>query len=44
MDLPIRSKPTAGGAMAFGSKELKDQFSFDPKWLNLNHGMNPENP
>lgn len=39
MDLPIRSKPKTGETVAFGSKELKEQFPFDPKWLNLNHGM-----
>lgn len=38
MDMPIRSKPAGADALAFGSKELKDQFTFGPEWLNLNHG------
>lgn len=40
MNSPVRSKPAAAEALAFGSKELRDQFLFDPKWLNLNHGTN----
>ncbi|SPO06492.1 related to isopenicillin N epimerase [Cephalotrichum gorgonifer] len=38
MDLPVRSKPTNSEMFTFGSKELKDQFLFEPGWLNMNHG------
>lgn len=38
MEVPVRSKPISGETYALGSKELKEQFIFDPNWLNMNHG------
>lgn len=44
MQVPVRSNPSNGETYALGSKELKEQFPFDPNWLNMNHGRNHNTP